>query len=794
MSGSISVDGNSSLRRSGNLNMIADEYGSAALNIDGLLSMNKKISMEIGFLNTFNNDKYDDEIIWFPQGIFVIINSNCSHSKDGLNISLQLKDKMCLLNGECGGVIPAATTFHEYEYFDYETGDWAIDKPDMHRIILELVNHFGGEDLTKIIISDIPKEIKQVMKWGDESNALYMGENSKGEIYADVNRQNLLDGGVSEGSIKTYPYGKDVGYIFTSFTYPGELICNSGDTVCSVLDKIKSTLGNFEYFYDIKGNFVFQEVKNYLNTNKATTILEKLNNKLDYMVDYWSDTAYSFDDNVLISAFANNPQYSMIKNDFIVWGEREGVSGEKMPIRYRLTIDNKPVVGNEYTVYIYDDEVEKIKRAKKIVNMGEWSTYDDYAYTTSDNQRNFTFLYDSFDPPQSGPFGGFGSHLFEYKYKYCVSKKEGEETIPTPTDILERIDMLKTAFPNSLNKRFIYMGGDIAGESADKENPKSITSAMCIEYDTKEKTACLYLNSNIMDLGKIINQPDHVRIAYVYSLDIYDFASYSLESKGLQDTAVIYQVGNDYFQFNAETGAYYSVDNNAIKTITTSDWRSELYFQGINSSLYGTASNDYYVDIVNEWPKLYDISFDITSLNETRKHGFWSDTAEGVDLDYFLDFIEASNAEVGKYSVGNIGRRTKVVNDKSVNCIFEPQIPDIVWLEPTNEFDATRYQKIKDQNYKWYQAPKKIWNKLIGGGHFNSAHVLVQDLLYQHTQYNETISVTSLPIYYLEPNTVIEVTDYKSGIIGKYMIKSFSIPFNVSGTMTLSCSKVLEKI
>ena len=49
--GNISVDGSSSLRRSCNLSMVADsygviEYGKTELNMEDLLSMNKKISVE----------------------------------------------------------------------------------------------------------------------------------------------------------------------------------------------------------------------------------------------------------------------------------------------------------------------------------------------------------------------------------------------------------------------------------------------------------------------------------------------------------------------------------------------------------------------------------------------------------------------------------------------------------------------------------------------------------------------------------------------------------------------------
>jgi hypothetical protein len=40
-------------------------------------------------------------------------------------------------------------------------------------------------------------------------------------------------------------------------TYAGDLIANIGETVTSVLDKIKNMLGEFEYFYDLDGHFVF---------------------------------------------------------------------------------------------------------------------------------------------------------------------------------------------------------------------------------------------------------------------------------------------------------------------------------------------------------------------------------------------------------------------------------------------------------------------------------------------------------------------------------------------------------
>ena len=52
----------------------------------------------------------------------------------------------------------------------------------------------------------------------------------------------------------------------------------------------------------------------------------------------------------------------------------------------------------------------------------------------------------------------------------------------------------------------------------------------------------------------------------------------------------------------------------------------------------------------------------------------------------------------------------------------------------------------------------------------------------------------TLPIYFLEPNIRITVRDPESGINGDYMINSMSIPLDISGTMSLSCSRALAKL
>jgi len=62
-------------------------------------------------------------------------------------------------------------------------------------------------------------------------------------------------------------YGDLIGYRNTDLVYAGDLIANTGETVVTVLDKIKSMLGNYEYFFDTNGYFIFQKRKDFINND-----------------------------------------------------------------------------------------------------------------------------------------------------------------------------------------------------------------------------------------------------------------------------------------------------------------------------------------------------------------------------------------------------------------------------------------------------------------------------------------------------------------------------------------------
>ena len=658
ISGSLTLDGTSSVRRTASFTMFAEQKENDLSHIDQDLSINRKVRLEIGFRNTVPTYMYDTrdektheithhyvnykelygDIVWFPLGIFVIFDPSISHQvQQGVTISISLKDKMCLLNGDAGGVIPASVTFSEKED---SNGD--IQKPLISQIIFQLVNHFGAEDAAKIVIEDIDDKIKQVMKYTG-SNPIYYLETTGGTVTTRrffLDRTEALNAaaatGQDESDIVTFEYGDDIGFVLTDFVYPGELTCNPGDTVTSVLDKIIAVLGNFEYFYDVYGNFHFQEIKNYLNTTYTTTVMNKLNESPSYDVDFSSGkSVYTFEGTKLISAVTNAPAYSNVKNDYMVWGVRKSADGEtEIPVRYHLAIDHKPEIGQEHYVNFYED---------------------DYGITRAGAE--FTFTYNS-----------------------------------------------TSEFPNPGAEATLYIVGNL---------------------DNRQ-----------------------------------------------------------FYRWSKDRG-YYQVKQDDCM-VTTVDWRQELYYEGIEAQDTGADQPYYFAELLNEWPKLFNL----------KTQQFYDSVKENPSgIDFWLDMID-DTAEVGEYSVDNIGRRGVVVQQDQINCVFEQEVPDLVFIDINqNEADIQQEKRECDAaGQDWVQVDSTIYSLLTIGGSQNSCYERICDMLYQYTNMNQSITISAIPIYYLEPNTRITVRDDAAGINGQFMISSISLPLDVESSMNISAYQCKQKI
>lgn len=672
LSGNISGNGNSSIRRTINFSMYAEEANNQLDNINNLISINKKIKCYIGYKNPF--PIYDD-ILWFPCGIFIISTANLSRTTSGYNISVTGKDKMVQLNGDVGGTLPCSTTFHE-RYETLENNDILITYPTIYQIILESVNHIGEIDINKIFINDLDQTIKLQMKYiGDKPIWFFSGDTPNTAFVISENKPTNLG-----REPQMYQYNDDIGYIETDFTYPGELILSAGDTVVTLLDKIISILGNYEYFFDLNGNFIFQEQKNYLN-NYYTPIVY-LDDNTSY-IRAFSDSKYYYilDNAETVISFTHNPNYDNFKNDFIVWGLRKSQSGGEIGIRYHVAIDQKP--------------------QSNLCNYNMFSVVD-----------NDTGL------------------LIRYQYADSSNRKD---------------------FPSNANI--------IAIVTIEKINEISTT------------------------LDKYIAQMQDNSVLQIYCKENTTYYWY-FYNQGWE-RVVIQNITNDE-NLNLDDNLNAKIELIGPKCFDNYEWREELYRQALENARIGAAKLFYDEELIAEWRKLYDL---------TKWSNGWNPIvfSDPNLLDYWLDFIDTPQLE--QYSVNAIGRRTKVVNNNEIKTLYNKDVQDIIFIN-SNDFQESsdKINLYNSQGQKWCLVTDEQMNYFATSSTGNSAYDEIRNLLYQHLMYTDSITITCQPKFYLEPNQLIYVEDSKSGILGDYVINSFSLPLAYNGTMTINASVALTRV
>lgn len=390
--GSISVDGNSAVRRTCQLTLIMD--GDTTFT-DYYWTMKSKFKLEVGV-----KVEWYKNIIWFKQGEFII--SSFSQNRDNagaITVQLQGRDKMAMLNGDLGGVINSPVDFGTIEFTD-ENGITAIEKQKIYDIIREAVHTYGNEPFHNIIINDLDevalalqeyRYLEPMYLWRKWNKDIYENGTLDGSVTVYQNKEaKALDNEKFEfedlsklsEDINTTPFtfanetpnennsyiaakieaGDACGYTETDLTYPGDLIANAGETVVAVLDKIKNFLGDFEYFYDIDGRFIFQKKKNYVNTSFTPIVTTDEG----AYVDFFEPDVYRFEESKTITNIAYTPDITNVKNDFTVWGTRKGTSGANIPIHMRYAIHRKPY---KYTTIAVDDEEVKAYNEKYNFNL-----------------------------------------------------------------------------------------------------------------------------------------------------------------------------------------------------------------------------------------------------------------------------------------------------------------------------------------------------------------------------------------------------------------------------------------
>jgi hypothetical protein len=250
-------------------------------------------------------------------------------------------------------------------------------------------------------------------------------------------------------------YGQTAGYKEIDLVYPSELAANAGESVVSALDKIKNMLGDYEYFYDVYGRFIFQKKQTYMNTSWNPS--ENSEGAI-YVDPYFASTPYSynFSDSKKFSSFNNTPNLTNLKNDYTVWGERPNGN----PIHMRYAIDHKPTYYK--SIAVSEDELIEYNNKYGLSTRGQTSTvywwrdepagggtqcadWREIIYRMQQDYRKYNHL-DNFNTkiiaanPQHYPMGVTGYE------QYYIDIEGFWRYLYTPEDIYEKTELTEKTY------------------------------------------------------------------------------------------------------------------------------------------------------------------------------------------------------------------------------------------------------------------------------------------------------------------------------------------------------------
>ena len=846
-SGSINVDGNSALRRTCNLSLILKDQSE----INSFYwAFKQKFKLEIGLSNVINK-KYP-EIIWFKQGIFIIASHDMSQSVNNYTITINGKDKMCLLNGDLSGSLFSSVDFGTMEYYDLDTNTVTKTQIPLKDIIYEAVHNYGNESVENIIINDLDDFGLELLEYRNEKplfglcdqdkkvSSMILDENhpiwieGKQTTISDkkivyVNNSTLVtDSNVQPTKVKInkddsntytvlkFEYGDLAGYRTTDLVYAGELIGNVGESLTSVLDKIKNMLGEFEYFYNVDGKFVFQKKKKYISMPWNSSEQDSTNGLQLYLDD--SLPVIKLLDNKLITSFANRPNLANVRNDFCVWGTYRSVSGANIPIHMRYAIDEKPVEympirpmkqkkeidGNTKIIFLDKNYFGAISESG--VEDGEITSYYATESLTSDKWDWRELIYQmALDYRKCQKDNDFLYNLASKNPQYLTGRTGYEQYY---TDLEGFWRMLYDPNPEP---EFI----EIDGSNINKDNLNRIYIANPHRKLTNEE----YENKTFKPEELFVLQTITKKTEGGKEFEIQTFYPFIGSSYcHLQEGSSYYYLKGDSYQSTEDPKILNSI--NMQKIYLDEAGKQSVVDKRYKNSVGALWVKDSTKQNIKDLSKEHKIAYNI-SLSENQfpndylvwsiedNYGTLSETEETAyenvylleefnynskthwhknvhedpsKLTFWLDFLSAEDSDIFKYSVKEIGPRTKFINDSAVKVIQYDEIPEVVFVSKIEEEVPSGYTKI--QLPSGYEGLFSISTK------GKSAKERIDELLYAHSYSIESATINTIPIYYLEPNTRILIRDEKSNIDGEYLVSKITIPLTYNGTMNLTATKI----
>lgn len=761
--GSINIDGKSAIRRSCSLSLLAQEDDTIVTDI--YWAYNTKFKLEIGLTN--NIDLNYPDIIWFNMGIYVITSFSKSQSTTGLNISLSGKDKMCRLNGEVSGSLPMSTDFGTEE-IKYSEDYIEVKKIPIRKIILNAIQEYGQEPLHNIIINDLPDYGYEIWDYRGDNPIYFVLQNNTvvnstfyfDYLVPDKDKQkdfqfyllNTLDSSINNSATKInyinptategpntvakIEYGETAGYHQTPLVYNSDLILNAGDAVTALLDKLVQMLGDFEYFYDLDGHFVFQKQKTYIQE-----LFSPIDGNLATPIMMASEYSYKFEDKELFTSISDSPDLKTIKNEYSIWGSRKGASGTDIPIHARYAVQKKPTSYiSPYPDEIYNDEPYKYYKIPdlhyiKVSAAIEIKNKDEFATQYSSNNGKLYYK-------EKDKYIFTLTHTFIDNVTSYYTIQEAEENYDPLIDKGTKYHLYQlitngkySAYPIGENTK-IYNKEYESVTPVRKEGDSSYYIPSALPYYFKEKA--------------------------IYTTEEYDWRE------------IIYQMAEDFYDHHTENDYYIKLQQSNPWCINGKTGYEQYYsdMQGFWRQLYNPHPTAYDKDVFGEYYKSSD-----------NNYKYWNKNIhiDPAKLNFWFDFLD-TGGEIAKYGVDAIGSRPKTINDTKVSSIYYKETPEVLFILPDDDVE-----QLEPNSYTKIQIQKSTEELFYRSTQGISAIDKVNELINQHLAIAEGVALTSIPIFYLQPNTRI----YVDGV-GDCTLEKISYNLSYNGTMNLTCNKILQ--
>ena len=171
-SGSISIDGNSSVRRTCSFSMIIDADSENSPE----WALRKKIRVWVG------DQPAGEEIKWYNEGLFVITSFSKSENTNSTTVNISGQDKMCLLNGTIGGTLYAEVDFGNIDVYNDSNEKVGTEELSIDNVVKEAVHSFGNENYENIQVSDVTDGLQLLQYKGDKMLRLYTDGNGDQQV------------------------------------------------------------------------------------------------------------------------------------------------------------------------------------------------------------------------------------------------------------------------------------------------------------------------------------------------------------------------------------------------------------------------------------------------------------------------------------------------------------------------------------------------------------------------------------------------------------------------------------